>query len=34
MHLDYTYVSHWSLVSDLRILLRTVPAVFRGDGAI
>ncbi len=34
MQLDYTYVSHWSLVSDLRILARTLPAVLRKEGAV
>jgi exopolysaccharide biosynthesis polyprenyl glycosylphosphotransferase len=30
---DLKYVDHWSLLLDLKILLRTVPAVLRGDGA-
>ncbi|HET7424039.1 MAG TPA: sugar transferase [Gemmatimonadales bacterium] len=30
---DLKYVDHWSLLLDLRILLRTIPAVLRGDGA-
>ena len=34
MQLDYAYVSHWSLVSDVRILARTLPAVLRKDGAV
>jgi lipopolysaccharide/colanic/teichoic acid biosynthesis glycosyltransferase len=34
MQLDYTYVSHWSLAADLRILARTLPAVVRKDGAV
>jgi exopolysaccharide biosynthesis polyprenyl glycosylphosphotransferase len=34
MQLDYTYVSHWSLVSDVRILARTLPAVLSKDGAL
>ena len=34
MQLDYSYVSHWSFASDLRILLRTVPAVVKKDGAV
>jgi exopolysaccharide biosynthesis polyprenyl glycosylphosphotransferase len=33
MQLDYAYVRHWSLVDDLEILARTVPAVVAGDGA-
>ena len=31
--LDRKYVNHWSLRLDLRILLRTVAAVFRGTGS-
>lgn len=31
--LDTYYVGHWSLGLDLKILLRTIPAVLRGDGA-
>jgi exopolysaccharide biosynthesis polyprenyl glycosylphosphotransferase len=31
--LDLYYIENWSLGLDLRILLRTVPAVFRGRGA-
>jgi len=34
MQLDYSYVSHWSFASDLRILARTLPAVARRDGAV
>jgi lipopolysaccharide/colanic/teichoic acid biosynthesis glycosyltransferase len=34
IQLDYSYVSHWSLVSDLRILARTLPAVLRRNGAV
>jgi exopolysaccharide biosynthesis polyprenyl glycosylphosphotransferase len=34
MQLDYDYVSHWSLLADLRILARTPPAVLRRDGAV
>jgi exopolysaccharide biosynthesis polyprenyl glycosylphosphotransferase len=30
---DLKYVDHWSLLLDLKILIRTVPAVLRGDGA-
>jgi exopolysaccharide biosynthesis polyprenyl glycosylphosphotransferase len=29
--LDYTYVTTWSLWSDFRLLLRTIPLVFKGD---
>ncbi|HUB29803.1 MAG TPA: sugar transferase [Terracidiphilus sp.] len=31
--LDLEYIDHWSLGLDLKILLRTVPAVLSGDGA-
>jgi exopolysaccharide biosynthesis polyprenyl glycosylphosphotransferase len=31
--LDITYIERWSLALDLRILLRTVPAVLTGKGA-
>jgi lipopolysaccharide/colanic/teichoic acid biosynthesis glycosyltransferase len=31
--LDLEYIRDWSLGLDLRILVRTVPAVLRGDGA-
>jgi exopolysaccharide biosynthesis polyprenyl glycosylphosphotransferase len=34
MQLDYSYVSHWSLAEDLRILARTLPAVLKKDGAL
>jgi exopolysaccharide biosynthesis polyprenyl glycosylphosphotransferase len=33
VRLDLEYIDTWSLVNDLRILLRTVPAVLRGTGA-
>jgi lipopolysaccharide/colanic/teichoic acid biosynthesis glycosyltransferase len=33
MRLDYMYARHWSLALDLRIMLRTVPAVLRRRGA-
>jgi len=32
--LDLQYVDEWSLALDLRILARTIPAVFRGTGAV
>jgi lipopolysaccharide/colanic/teichoic acid biosynthesis glycosyltransferase len=31
--LDLYYIENWSLGLDVRILLRTIPAVFRGRGA-
>jgi exopolysaccharide biosynthesis polyprenyl glycosylphosphotransferase len=34
IQLDYSYVAHWSLASDLRILARTLPAILRKDGAV
>jgi exopolysaccharide biosynthesis polyprenyl glycosylphosphotransferase len=33
MALDMEYIDNWSLLLDLKILLRTVPAVLRGSGA-
>ena len=33
MELDMQYIDQWSLLLDLKILLRTIPAVFRGSGA-
>jgi exopolysaccharide biosynthesis polyprenyl glycosylphosphotransferase len=33
MELDLQYVEKWSLWLDFQILLRTIPAVFRGSGA-
>jgi len=33
MVLDLHYIDHWSLWLDLRILLKTIPAVIRGCGA-
>jgi exopolysaccharide biosynthesis polyprenyl glycosylphosphotransferase len=32
MHLDLQYIENWSLALDARILLRTIPAVLRGEG--
>ncbi len=34
LQLDCAYVRNWSLVSDIGILLRTLPAVFLGRGAL
>jgi len=31
VRLDYLYVTTWSLWNDLRLMLRTLPAVARGD---
>ena len=33
MQMDLHYVDRWSLFLDLKILLRTIPVVLRGDGA-
>jgi lipopolysaccharide/colanic/teichoic acid biosynthesis glycosyltransferase len=33
MHLDNTYIDTWSPWGDFVILLKTVPAVLRGEGA-
>jgi len=33
MELDMQYIDNWSLALDLKILLKTVPAVLRGSGA-
>jgi lipopolysaccharide/colanic/teichoic acid biosynthesis glycosyltransferase len=29
VRLDYVYVTTWSLLNDLKLILRTVPALFR-----
>ena len=34
MELDMSYIDHWSLWLDAKILLRTVPAVFQRRGAV
>jgi exopolysaccharide biosynthesis polyprenyl glycosylphosphotransferase len=34
VQLDLQYIDDWSLQQDLEILVRTVPAVIRGDGAM
>ena len=33
MRLDFLYLERWSVFLDLTILLKTVPAVFKGKGA-
>jgi exopolysaccharide biosynthesis polyprenyl glycosylphosphotransferase len=33
MELDMEYIDHWSLFLDLKILLKTIPAVFKRSGA-
>ena len=33
VRLDLEYIDNWSLWLDVKILLRTVPAVFAGTGA-
>ena len=33
VRLDLDYIDHWSLWLDVKILIRTVPAVFHGTGA-
>jgi lipopolysaccharide/colanic/teichoic acid biosynthesis glycosyltransferase len=34
LELDLEYIERWSLCLDLKILLRTIPAVLRGEGAV
>ena len=34
MELDMEYIDHWSLVLDMKILAKTIPAVMRGVGAV
>jgi lipopolysaccharide/colanic/teichoic acid biosynthesis glycosyltransferase len=29
VRLDYVYVTTWSLVNDLKLILRTIPALYR-----
>ena len=33
MRMDLAYIDNWSLLLDLKILLRTLPAVWSGAGA-
>jgi exopolysaccharide biosynthesis polyprenyl glycosylphosphotransferase len=34
IELDLQYIDRWSLALDMSILIRTIPVVFRGDGAV
>jgi lipopolysaccharide/colanic/teichoic acid biosynthesis glycosyltransferase len=34
LELDLWYIEHWSLGLDLKILLRTIPTVLKGTGAV
>ena len=34
MELDMEYIDHWSLLLDLKILMKTIPAVLKGSGAV
>jgi exopolysaccharide biosynthesis polyprenyl glycosylphosphotransferase len=34
LELDLHYIEHWSLALDVKILVRTLPAVLRGTGAV
>jgi exopolysaccharide biosynthesis polyprenyl glycosylphosphotransferase len=34
VRLDFNYIDHWSFLLDLKILLRTIPAVLKRSGAI
>jgi lipopolysaccharide/colanic/teichoic acid biosynthesis glycosyltransferase len=34
VQLDLAYIDNWSLALDMRILLKTVPAVLSGTGAM
>jgi len=34
MDLDMQYIDHWSLWLDLKILVKTIPAVLKGSGAV
>jgi lipopolysaccharide/colanic/teichoic acid biosynthesis glycosyltransferase len=34
MKMDLAYIDHWSLWLDLKILLKTIPAVFSRKGAM
>ncbi|NOX69186.1 MAG: sugar transferase [Gammaproteobacteria bacterium] len=34
VELDLDYIDHWSLIWDFKILLKTIPAVLKGSGAV
>jgi len=34
VRLDFNYIDQWSFLLDLKILLRTIPAVLKRSGAI
>jgi lipopolysaccharide/colanic/teichoic acid biosynthesis glycosyltransferase len=34
LELDLYYIDHWSLSLDFRILIRTIPVVLKGTGAV
>jgi lipopolysaccharide/colanic/teichoic acid biosynthesis glycosyltransferase len=34
IELDMEYIDHWSLLLDFKILIKTIPVVFRGTGAM
>jgi lipopolysaccharide/colanic/teichoic acid biosynthesis glycosyltransferase len=33
MQLDLEYIDNWSLKEDTRIILKTLPAILKGNGA-
>jgi lipopolysaccharide/colanic/teichoic acid biosynthesis glycosyltransferase len=33
MYLDMQYIDNWSLMTDWRLILKTVPVVITGNGA-
>ena len=34
MELDMQYIDQWSLLLDLQIILKTIPAIMKGSGAL
>jgi lipopolysaccharide/colanic/teichoic acid biosynthesis glycosyltransferase len=34
MELDMEYIDRWSLLLDLKILIKTIPVVLKGTGAV